>query len=120
MTENPPRDLLLSMIEGENDIYICGPVLMEVLRGIRYELELKRVRRQLLNVPFIDRVDVQTWQLSADIFRACRANGLTIRNSIDCLIAAIAIDHDLTLLHNDQDFERIRLGFGHLRTVRFE
>ena len=36
-----------------------------------------------------------------------RRQGLTIRNTIDVLIARIAIEHDLFLLHNDRDFDAI-------------
>jgi predicted nucleic acid-binding protein len=37
----------------------------------------------------------------------CRRKGMTIRSTIDCLIAQIAIEHDLELLHSDRDFENM-------------
>jgi predicted nucleic acid-binding protein len=37
----------------------------------------------------------------------CRRAGITLRSSIDCTIAQIAVEHGAALLHNDRDFERI-------------
>ncbi|MDF2529848.1 MAG: PilT protein domain protein, partial [Gammaproteobacteria bacterium] len=44
------------------------------------------------------------YQLAAEHYFKCRKKGLTIRSTIDCLIAQIAIENDLLLLHNDRDF----------------
>ena len=41
---------------------------------------------------------------AAHIYFSCRRKGITIRSTIDCLIAQISIEHDLILLHNDKDF----------------
>ncbi len=54
---------------------------------------------------------------AARIFFDCRRKGVTIRDSIDCLIAQLALEHDGTLLHDDDDFEKIRKVSG-LRTLR--
>ena len=37
----------------------------------------------------------------------CRRAGFTIRSAIDCLIARVALEHELMLLHDDRDFEKI-------------
>jgi hypothetical protein len=47
---------------------------------------------------------VDSFAEAARIFFLCRKKGLTIRSAIDCLIAQIAMEHDLLLLHSDQDF----------------
>jgi predicted nucleic acid-binding protein len=57
------------------------------------------------------------WE-AARIFFDCRRHGLTVRSSVDCLIAAHAIEAKATLLHNDEDFERIRKVRKGLRTER--
>lgn len=44
---------------------------------------------------------------AARLFLQCRLRGRTPRSSNDCLIACIAIEHDVLLLHNDRDFEAI-------------
>jgi predicted nucleic acid-binding protein len=49
---------------------------------------------------------------AADMYRGLRRRGITIRNSVDCMIAAVAIEHDLPLLHNDRDFDPMKTHCG--------
>ncbi len=58
-----------------------------------------------------------THREAARIFFDCRRKGVTIRGSIDCLIAQLALEHDGTLLHDDDDFEKIR-KVRRLKTLR--
>ena len=44
---------------------------------------------------------------AAEIYRSLRKKGLTIRKPVDCMIASVAVEHDLLLLHNDRDFDQI-------------
>ncbi len=44
---------------------------------------------------------------AADIYTTLRRKGITIRNFVDCMIASVAIENDITLLHNDRDFTPI-------------
>ena len=50
---------------------------------------------------------LRTYEAAADLYRRCRAVGITVRSTIDCLIARIALEHNATLLHRDRDYERI-------------
>ena len=45
---------------------------------------------------------------AARIYYDCRRRGLTIRSTIDCYIAQLALDHDLAVLHDDRHYEAIR------------
>ena len=54
---------------------------------------------------------------AARIFFECRRRGVTIRSTLDCLIAQMVIEEDAILLHDDEDFERIK-EVRRLRTVR--
>lgn len=62
------------------------------------------------------------YEEAADLYRACRGRGATVRKLIDCLIAAIAIREGATVLHNDRDFEVLakhtRLRIERYRTLR--
>ncbi|MFC1462937.1 PIN domain-containing protein [Verrucomicrobiota bacterium] len=40
-------------------------------------------------------------------YRALRKKGVTVRKPVDCMIASVAIEHGLSLLHNDRDFDHI-------------
>ncbi|HZF12811.1 MAG TPA: PIN domain-containing protein [Thermoanaerobaculia bacterium] len=46
----------------------------------------------------------EVFEEAAQLYRVARRNGLTIRSSVDCLIAACALRHGLTVLHHDRDF----------------
>jgi predicted nucleic acid-binding protein len=50
--------------------------------------------------------------VAAEIYRTLRRKGITIRNSVDCMIASVAIENDIILLHNDRDFIPIEKHFG--------
>lgn len=52
-------------------------------------------------------VPVERFEVAGEIYRVARAKSFTIRSSNDCLIAAIAMHHDVLLLHGDRDFEYI-------------
>jgi predicted nucleic acid-binding protein len=48
---------------------------------------------------------VESFARAARIYFDCKKKGITIRSTIDCLIAQTALEHDLFLLHNDTDFD---------------
>jgi predicted nucleic acid-binding protein len=54
-----------------------------------------------------DPMPLERFEAAANIYLRCREAGYTIRSSVDCLIAACAMAHDATLLHNDRDFDHI-------------
>jgi predicted nucleic acid-binding protein len=55
---------------------------------------------------------IETYIHAARIYRDCRKKGKTVRRTIDCIIAAICIENDLTLLHKDSDFDLIQACTG--------
>ena len=84
---------------------ITSHVFQEVLQGAKSEKEYKLLRRYLETQRFFHPKDpVDSFAEAARIFFQCRKKGLTIRSTIDCLIAQIAMEHDLLLLHSEQDF----------------
>lgn len=101
-----PLDLEATVDLGE--IVACPPVIQEDLQGIRDERAHRLAREALLAFPIVESpmpVDVRLQ--AADLFRAARRVGVTVRSSIDGLIAAIALRHDLEVLHHDRDFEHL-------------
>ncbi len=108
---------LRKLLETEEDICICGIVVTEILQGIVSEGEYRSVKASLSSLVFLPMTSKQ-YYLAADIYRSARARGKTIRNTIDCLIAACAISHKVPLLHDDKDYEAIA-KVSLLKTVRF-
>lgn len=95
------------LIELEEDLCLTGIHLTEILQGIKSDIEFERTRRYLLAFPVFSAREPDTYIHAARIDRICRQKGKTVRKTIDCLIAAVAIENDLTLFHNDRDFDTI-------------
>jgi predicted nucleic acid-binding protein len=88
-------------------IAVCGPIIQEVLQGAR-GAEYQEKRRILLNTHLVDLpLPLNRFEYAAEIYRTLRMDGITIRSSTDCLIAATAIFNRIELLHADRDFDYI-------------
>jgi len=99
------------------DVVTCPPIIQEVLQGIKDERARDLVRDRFLALTRVgDPVVIDLYLMGADIYLTGRQKGLTIRSSIDCLIAAIALKDRLTIWHNDRDFENIA-KFTALKTI---
>jgi predicted nucleic acid-binding protein len=93
-------------IRDRDDLCCCGFVVAEVLQGIREEKQFTTTRQQFENLIYLDD-DRSTFELGATIYRELRRQGITIRNSIDCLIAATVIQQGVNFLENDRDYKFI-------------
>jgi predicted nucleic acid-binding protein len=91
-----------------DDIVTCLPVIQEVLQGFREERAYRAAREAMLALPLIESPMAETLFLeAASLYRSARRRGLTVRSSVDCLIAACALRHDVSVLQNDRDYELI-------------
>ena len=97
-----PKKLLFS------DVLTCAPIIQEILQGIKEDAVYEEVYESLVNLPILSNplwCDISIE--AAKIYRSGRKKGYTIRSSVDCLIAAIAIRNTVSVLHNDRDFTLI-------------
>ncbi len=86
----------------------CGPVVQEVLQGLRPDPQSDAFRMALLAIPVLsDPIPLSLFVSAAEIYRQGRQRGFTIRSSVDCLIAEIAIDNRASVWHRDRDFDAI-------------
>lgn len=113
---NKETELLLDYISTNSaQVFLTPTIIQEILQGVKTE----RGFREKLNVldsfnRFED--DWLTTSISAaGLYSTLRRKGITIRKSTDCLIAQVAIQNDVLLVHNDSDFELIAKG-SELRT----
>ena len=88
----------------ESDIAVCDPMRMEVLAGARSQAHLVELRGLLARASVLS-TESRHYEMAAALYRDARASGVTVRRLTDCLIAAVAIDHDVALLHADRDFD---------------
>lgn len=83
-------------------------VFQEVLQGASSEKDFLMLRDYLKSQHFYHLKDpVESYENAARIYMDCRKRGITIRSTIDCLIAETALENDLLLLHDDKDFENM-------------
>lgn len=100
------------LIEEEEDISITEIILTEILQGIKEDKDFQRVKDYLLEFPIQRPKGAETYLKAAQIYRDCRKKGQTARKTGDCIITAICMENDLTLLHKDSDFDIIRAYAG--------
>ena len=103
--------ILENLIERKEDICICGIILAEVLQGIKKENEFKKTKDIFTSLLFLP-MSYETFLRAAEMYRDLRQKGITIRKSMDCMIASVALEQNIPLLHNDKDFKPIESHFG--------
>jgi predicted nucleic acid-binding protein len=97
---------LQELIENDDDLCLCGVILAEVLQGIRSDSDYRKTRNYLDALILLP-MDQATFVRAAELYRTLRKRGITIRKPVDCMIASVAIERNLPLLHNDRDFDQI-------------
>ena len=107
----PHLAALERLIKGREDICICGIILTEVLQGIREKNEFRKTK-DLFNTMIFLPMPYSVFLSAAGVYRTLRRKEITIRNSIDCMIASVAIENDIIPLHNDRDFITIAKHLG--------
>jgi len=101
-----PLDLEASV--DFDDVATCLPIVQEVLQGFRDEEAYRRAREAMLALPIVESpLGSEVFLEAVALYRTVRRGGRTVRSSVDCLIAACAIRHDLEVLHRDRDFTAI-------------
>ena len=101
---------------GWQKIAICPPVIQEILQGVPDFDVRRKLQDRLLSLPCVDDpMPLTRFLATGELYSTGRQKGHTIRSSVDCLIAAIAIAHHLVIWHRDRDFDALA-KFTSLRT----
>ncbi len=114
--DTPARPALRAAIRDGLAV-LCEPVWAEVTRGARDDRQQETIQRALVAAPMIPTTR-EDWENATTIGRITSRRGIVIRSFMDCLIAAIAVRSDATVLHSDVDFERIASVFPLLDQTR--
>ena len=80
-------------------------ILTEVLQGFGDDADFRRTRTLLTRLPFEPMLDLRVAPQSAANYRRLRQQGITVRKTIDVMIATFCILNNHALLHRDRDFE---------------
>jgi len=91
---------------------INSHIYLEVLQGSKAEKDYKVLKKYLDTQIFYElKNGRESYAEAAKMYLKLRHKGITVKSTIDCLIARVAIENDLFLLHNDTDFTRISKHF---------
>ena len=105
--DSPQRGQLHDLIATGEELSLTGIVLTEILQGLGNEKEYQALKEYFLAFPIYLPRGVETYAAAANLYRECRKSGKTVRKTVDCIIAAVCLENDLTLLHKDADFDHI-------------
>ena len=110
-TANSQTDWLEAAL-GRRAIGLTNLILCEVLQGIRYQRRFRLAERTLLTLPVFDIAGTRLAVGAARNYHTLQRRGITIRKTIDCLIATFCIAEDFALLHRDRDFDPFEQHLG--------
>ena len=112
---NPQTDWLHSAL-GREIIIVGDLILMEVLQGFRSDRDFHKARELLSNFRFMEMLGQELAVKSAANYRLLRKKGVTVLKTIDVIIGTFCIHHNISLLHDDQDFDPLTKHLG-LKTI---
>lgn len=112
-----PQTEILDAALGQQSLGLGDIILCEVLQGFRQQRDFDAARKTLMLFPIYTIGGVELAVKSASNFRLLRHKGITIRKTIDCLIATFVIEHGFSLLHSDRDFDPFEANLA-LKVVR--
>lgn len=102
------RPLDITAAVAFDEIVTCLPIVQEVLQGFDDEGAYRLAREAMLALPMVESpLASEVFEEAIRLYRTARRQGITVRSSVDCLIAACALRHDLEVLHRDRDFPKI-------------
>lgn len=106
-TGSPLDTRLTELIATTDEVAVTEPVIMEVLAGARDDRRENDLRRLMQRFPLMRFEAAIDFDAATRIYRRCRRSGVTPRGMVDCMIAAVALRHGVSLLANDADLDRV-------------
>jgi predicted nucleic acid-binding protein len=105
------------ILDSDHPFGLTGVIYQEILQGANSESDFRALQKYLVTQQFYYPLNLpESHVAAARLYFRCRRNGITIRSTIDCLIAQIAIEHGLRLVHSDKDFDAMERVIPDLRT----
>ncbi|MBV9304433.1 MAG: PIN domain nuclease [Acidobacteriaceae bacterium] len=116
MDQLTPQTDRLHALLGSEPLAIGDLILTEVLQGFDDERDFEQAMKLLTSLTVIELGGQNTAIQAARHFRTLRQMGITVRKTIDSIIAAKCIESNHDLLHSDRDFDPFTKHLG-LRSV---
>jgi predicted nucleic acid-binding protein len=103
--DSTPQVDMLDALLGNEPLAMGDLILAEVLQGFQSEREFNQAKQLLLSFEMVEIVGKDIAIQAARNFRTLRGHGITVRKTVDTLIATRCIHGGLILLHSDRDFD---------------
>lgn len=100
-------EYLAQLIADDEPVALTDIVLTELLQGLPDGRQARRVERRLLAFDVLRLEALDDFRRAAALYREARSRGITIRRTLDCLIASVCVRDDVPLLHADADFDHL-------------
>lgn len=113
--EDEYSNALNILIENNYPIGINNFIYQEVLQGAKTKKEYEILKRYLSKFHFYELEERSSYEKAALMNVECRNHGITVRSTIDLLIAQTAIENEVMLLTNDSDFVNMTKVIEQLR-----
>jgi predicted nucleic acid-binding protein len=98
----------LDSLLGETTIVAGDLMLVEVLQGLRSDKDFAKARELMMSLTIVRMLNTSIALKSAANYRVLRKKGVTVRKTIDTIIATYCIENNLALLYSDKDFRPFR------------
>ena len=103
-----PRVTLEQVVGDLDRVVTCLPIIQEVLQGFDDERAFRVAHTAMWALPRVESpLTPDLVDAAVDLYRRARRAGLTVRSSVDCLIAVCASRHHLRVVHRDRDFRQL-------------
>ncbi len=105
--DSSPAATCIGLIETGEPVALTDIVFTEIVQGLRDDDEAATVEAHLRAYPILRLQGLEDFLLAAELYRTARRQGVTIRKTLDCLIAVPCVRVGAPLLHADADFDRL-------------
>lgn len=103
-----PESLSVSeLLRSQDDVCTCGVIVAEVFQGLRENRAYKEIASLFEQMTFLEPSGISAYFAAAELYRALRRRGVTVRSTIDCLVATLAADNGCRILARDRDMAAI-------------
>ena len=107
-----PHTIALESVIGNDELFIGDLIIAELFQGAGNEKIVNQIQDVVRRLTCVNMVNESLAYKSAANYRYLRSNGITIRKTIDMLIATFCIEAGAKLIHNDRDFDPIEEYLG--------
>ncbi len=105
--ETPATARCVELLSDGAPVALTDVIFTEILQGFRKERDANEVEWHLRAFPVLRLETLEDFGLAARLYREARRAGVTIRKTLDCLIAAPCVRERAPILHADDDFDRL-------------